>query len=103
MALKSKSYILVLDRVKLSLEIFFFLSCLMEIFFYQLSGANSIFVKNTHQNAANLMFRLILPVAKVPWLFLEVQFNAFMNEREINQKLDGLQMDLSSLISFLKQ
>ena len=27
-----------------------------------------------HQKAANLMFRLILPVAKVPRLFLEVQF-----------------------------
>ena len=49
------------------------------------------------------MFRLILPVAKVPWLLLEVQFNAFMNEREIIQKLDGLQMDLSSLFFFLKQ
>ena len=31
MALKSRSYIL--DRVKLSLGIFFFLSCLMGIFF----------------------------------------------------------------------
>ena len=34
MALKSRHYILHLDRVKLSLEIFFFLSCcLMESFF----------------------------------------------------------------------
>ena len=74
MALKSGGYILDLDRVKLSLEIFFFLSCLMESFFYQLSGSSFIFVKNTHQKAANLMFRLILPVAKVPWLFLEVQY-----------------------------
>ena len=28
-----------------------------------------VLVKNTHQQAANLMFGLILPVAKVPWLF----------------------------------
>ena len=75
MVLKSRSYILDLDRVKLSLGIFFFLNCLMESFFYQLSGSTFIFVKNTHQKAANLMFRQILPVAKVPWLFLEVQYN----------------------------
>ena len=31
-------------------------------------------VKNTHQKAVNLMFYLILHVAKEPWLFLEVQF-----------------------------
>ena len=42
-------------------------------FFYHLSGSTFIFFKNTHQKAANLMFRLILPVAKGPWLFLEVQ------------------------------
>jgi hypothetical protein len=47
----------------------------MESFFYQLSGSTFIFVKNPHQKAANLMFRLILPVAKGPWLFLEVQSN----------------------------
>ena len=45
----------------------------MESFFYQLSGSIFSFVKKTHQKAANLMFCLILPVAKVPWLFLEVQ------------------------------
>ena len=73
MALKSRSYILDLDRVRLSFGIFFFLSCLMERFFYQLSGSTFIFVKNTHQKVANLMFRLILPVAKGPWLFLEAQ------------------------------
>ena len=33
MALKSRSYILDLDRVKLSLGIFFFLSCLKKSFF----------------------------------------------------------------------
>ena len=32
MALKSRSYFLDLDRVKLSLGIFYFLSCLMESF-----------------------------------------------------------------------
>ena len=63
MALKSRSYILDPDCVKLSLRIFFFLSCLMEIFFHQLLGSTFILVKNTHQKAANLMFGLILPVA----------------------------------------
>ena len=47
MALKSGSYILHLDRVKLSLGIKKFLSYLMESFFYQLSGSTFIFVK-TH-------------------------------------------------------
>ena len=63
MALKSRSYIIDLDRVRLSFGIFFFLSCLMERLLYQL-------VKNTHQKAANLMFCLISPVAKTPaWDF----------------------------------
>ena len=75
MALKSRSYILDLDRVRLSLGIFFFLSCLMERFFYQLSGSTFIFVKKkTHQKAANLMFHLISPVAKTPAWFLEGQY-----------------------------
>ena len=38
MALKSRSYILDLDHVKMSLGIFFFLSCLIESIFHQLSG-----------------------------------------------------------------
>ena len=38
------------------------------------SGSTFIFVKNTQQIAANLMFGLILAVAKVPWCFLEGQF-----------------------------
>ena len=42
MALKSRSFILDLDRVMLSLGIFFFLSCLMESF-HQLSGSTFIF------------------------------------------------------------
>ena len=83
MALKSRSYIVDLDRVKLSLGIFFFLSCLMERFFYQLSGSTFIFVKNSHTKAANLMFHLILPVAQVPWLFLEVQFRRFYISKDI--------------------
>ena len=45
MALKSRSYILDLDHVKLSLGIFFFLSCLIESIFHQLSGSTFIFVK----------------------------------------------------------
>jgi hypothetical protein len=73
MALKWRSYILELDRVKLSLQIFFFLSCLMGNFFHQLSGSTFIFVKNTHQKAANLTFDLILPVALIPAWFLEGQ------------------------------
>ena len=76
MALKSRSYIFDLDHVKLSLGIFFFLSCLIESIFHQLSGSTFIFVKNTQQKAANLMFGLILPVAKVPWCFLEGQFKS---------------------------
>ena len=62
-ALKSRSYILDLDHVKLSLEIF-----------YQLSGSTFIFVKNTDQKAANLPFCLISPVAKTPAWFLEGQY-----------------------------
>ena len=72
-ALKLRSYILDIDRGKLSLGIFFFLSCLMLIFFHQLSRSIFISVKNPHQKAANLMFCLILPVSKVPWWFLGVQ------------------------------
>ena len=70
MALKSRSYILDLDRVKLSLGIFFFLSCLMESFFHQLLGYAFMFVKNTHQKAANLLFGLILPAGMIPAWFL---------------------------------
>ena len=47
MAQKSRSYILYLDHVKLSLGIFFFLSCLIESIFHQLLGPTFIFVK-TH-------------------------------------------------------
>ena len=53
MALKSRSYILDLDHVKMSLGIFFFLSCLIESIFHQLLGPTFIFVKNTHQITAN--------------------------------------------------
>ena len=56
MVLKSRSYILDLDRVSLSFGIFFFLSCLMEIFFYQLSGSTLILSKTHTKKAANLMF-----------------------------------------------
>ena len=63
-ALKLRSYILDLDHMKSSLGIFFFLSCLMESLLYQLPGSTLIFVNNTHQKFANLMFCLILPVAK---------------------------------------
>ena len=56
MELKPRSYILDLDHVKFTLEINFFLSCLMESLLHQLSGSTIIFVKNTHQKVANLMF-----------------------------------------------
>ena len=78
MALKSRSYIFDLDLVKLSLGIFFFLSCLIESIFHQLSGSTFIFVKNTHQKAANLMFCLILPVALTPAWFLGGQYSVMM-------------------------
>ena len=74
MALKSRSYILDLDHVKLSLGILFFLSCLIESIFHQLSGPTFIFVKTTHQKDTNLMFCLISPVAKSPAWFLEGQY-----------------------------
>ena len=74
MALKSRSYILDHDHVKLSLGIFFLLSCLRESF-HQLSGSTFIFVKNTHQKAANLLFCLISPAGMVPACFLGVKFN----------------------------
>ena len=44
-ALKLGSYIL------MSLGILFFLSCLMDNFFHQLSGSTYIFVKNTHKKS----------------------------------------------------
>ena len=49
-----------------------------EIFFNQLSGSTLIFVTNTNQKSANLMFRLISPVAKTPAWFLEGQFKYSM-------------------------
>ena len=63
-----------LDCVMLSLRFFFFMSCLMDSFFHQLSGSTLIFVNNIHQKTANLVFRLILPVVKVPWWFIWVQY-----------------------------
>ena len=74
MALKSRSYILDLDHVKMSLGIFFFLSCLIETIFHQLSGSTFIFVKNTHQKGANLMFCIISPAAQSPAWSVEGQF-----------------------------
>ena len=75
MALKSKTHILDLDNVKLSLGIFF-----TGLFNGELiTPAFSIYIyfdqKHTPKKAANLMFRLILPAAKVPWWFLGVQFS----------------------------
>ena len=46
----------------------------MESFFSSFQDLPLFFFKNTHQKAVNVMFCLILHVAKEPWLFLEVQF-----------------------------
>ena len=73
MALKSRSYILDFDRVKLALEIFFSELFTGELFFTSFQDLPLFFVKNTHQKTTNFMFCLILPVAKVPWWFLGVQ------------------------------
>ena len=74
MALKSRSYILDLDHVKLSLGLFFFSELFNKDFFsHQVLGSTFIFVKNIHQQAANFMFCLISPVAKTPLWFLEGQ------------------------------
>ena len=81
MALKSRSYILDVDHVKLFLGIFFLLGCFMESLLHQLSGYTFIFVKNTHQKAANLTFLLILPAAMVSWWFLGVQYRTFIKYR----------------------
>ena len=72
-ALKSRSYILDLDHVKLYLGIFFFLSCLIESISHQLKGSTFIFVKNTHRKATNLTFCLFSPVAMIHAWFLEGQ------------------------------
>ena len=61
MALKSRSYILDLHHMKLSLGIYFLLGCLMESLLPQLSGSTLIFFKEAHQKAANLLLPLILP------------------------------------------
>ena len=94
MALKSRSYILDLYHVKLSLWLVFFPSCFIETFFPQLSGSTFILVKNTHQKAANLMFCLISPVAKTPACFLEGQFSLcnivyFTPGRALSHRLGG--------------
>ena len=52
--LKSRSYVLDLDHVKLSLGISFFWSSLIESIFHQLSVSTFIFGKNTDQKAAKL-------------------------------------------------
>ena len=46
----------------------------MESLFHQLSGSTFIFVKNTDQKAANLMYFPVSPLAKTPAWFLEGQF-----------------------------
>ena len=48
MALKSRIYILDLDRVKLSLGIFFFLSCLIKSFFSPAFRIYLYFLSKTH-------------------------------------------------------
>ena len=87
MALKSRSYIFDLDHVMLSLGIFFFLSCLIDSIFHQRSVSTFIFVKNTHQKAANLMFCLISPVAQSPAWSVEGEYNFFWTPSKQTKKL----------------
>ena len=47
----------------------------MESFFCQLSGFTFFFVNNTQQKAVNLLFHLILHVAKEPGLLLLLKCN----------------------------
>ena len=76
MALKSTSFILYLDCVKLFFVVCFFSELFNGELFHQLSVSTFIFfVKNIHRKAINLMLCLILPLAKVPWWFLGVQFS----------------------------
>ena len=61
MALKSRSYILDLDHVKLSSGIFFFLSCLIESIFHQLSGSTFI---------AELQIQILPLIENLEWLYI---------------------------------
>ena len=56
MAIKSRSYIPDLDSFKLSLGIFFFLSCLMASFYDQLSGSTFFLSKKCTKKPKNLRF-----------------------------------------------
>ena len=47
----------------------------MESFFTSFYDLPLLLSKTHTKKAVNLMFHLILHVAKEPWLFLEVQFN----------------------------
>ena len=57
----------------------------MESLFHQLSGSTLIFVKSTHQKAANLTFHLISPVGMVPWS--EIYVNSHMEEKKTFQAM----------------
>ena len=72
-ALKSRSYILGLDHVKLSLGIFFFYELFNGKLFHLLSGSTFIFVKKTDQKSPNFTFQLILPAEMVLVWFLGVR------------------------------
>ena len=78
--LRSRCYIFVLDRVKLFLGIFIILSCLMESLLHHLSGSTVIFVKNTHQKAANLAFPLMLAAGMVQIENFEVESNPIQSK-----------------------
>ena len=56
-----------LDHVKFSLEIHFFLSCLIDRFLHKLWGSIFIFFNNTHQKAAHLTFCLFYLREWVQW------------------------------------
>ena len=98
-ALKSRRHILDRDCLKLSLGISFFLSCLMESFFTRFQDLPLLLSKHTHQKAANLTFRLILPVAKVPWWFLGMQYTSLNSIKILIKRFPTNDISLSAIFS----
>ena len=84
MALKSGSYILHLDRIKLSLGIKKNSELFNGEFFFTSFQDQQLFLsKHTHQKAAKFMFGLNLPVALTPAWFLEGQSRGLHTNRKL--------------------
>ena len=100
MALKSRSYILDLDHIKLSLGLLFFSELFNREFLSPAFRIYFFFVKNTDHKAENLMFCLISPVAKIPAWFLEGQSKCLsqIHEKNINIRLTSFFFDKVELI-----